>query len=163
MTAVNWNMKRINLYRRSARLAMAFVMSVHIFSGLGLFCANVTLRPFRALGIDPVALGMISSDGPGEVTGSSWDNAGSQDGNSNCCCKKHKKCPAIPRVAITSNPTHRFQKVQCQAKSVCYESFFPNVADHHFAKGGDPPLMEMVSRAPFYSSSPLELTSILLI
>ncbi len=157
-------MKKISAYRRSAGIAMAVVMTVHLLSGLGLFCANETIRSIRALGIDLVAIiGITASEDRGEVSGSSWDTAGSQDGNSNCCCKKHKKCPAIPRAAITSNPTHRFQKVQCQAKSVCYESFFPNVADHHFAKGGDPPLMEMVSRAPFYSSSPLELTSILLI
>jgi hypothetical protein len=160
---MNWNMKKISTYRRSACVVMAVVMSVHVFGGLGLFCASETLRMFRALGIGTVALGIISSDDPGEVTGSAWDTAGSQGGNSNCCCKKHKKCAAIPRAAITSNPTHRFYEVQRQSKSVCCESFFPKVTDHRFATGGGPPSMKLVSRAPFYSSSPLELTSILLI
>lgn len=142
---------------------MAVVMTVHLLSGLGLFCANETIRSIRALGIDLVAIGITASEDRGEVSGSGWDTAGSQDGNSNCCCKKHKKCPAIPRAAITSNPTHRFYEVERQSKSVCCESFFPKVTDHRFATGGGPPSMELVSRAPFYSSSPLELTSILLI
>jgi len=142
---------------------MAFVMTVHVFGGLGLFCASETLRMFRALGIGTVALGIISSDDPGEVSGSAWDTAGSQGGNSNCCCKNHKKCPAIPRTAITSNPTHRFQEVQRQAKSVCCDSLGPQVTSHHFAGRGDKPLMKLAWCEPFFCSNPLALTSVLLI
>jgi len=160
---MNWNMKKISSYRRSAGLVMAVVMSVHLLSGLGLFCANETLRPLRALGIDLVVTGITASEDRVEGSGSSWDTAGSQDGNSNCCCKKHKKCPAIPRAAITSNPTHRFYEVQRQSKSVCCESLVLQVTDHCFAGRGDPPLMELAWSAPFFCSNPLALTSVLLI
>jgi hypothetical protein len=163
LAAMNWNMKKICTYRRSASVVMAVVMSVHVFGGLGLFCASETLRMFRALGIGTVALGIISSDDPGEVTGSAWDTAGSQGGNSNCCCKKHKKCSAIPRAAITSNPTHRFQSVQFQAKSVCCDSLVPQATEHRFAARGDRPLMELAWCAPSFCSNPLALTSVLLI
>ncbi len=77
---------------------MVVMMSVHIFSGLGLLCPTETLGMFRALGIARVALGITLSDhNRGEVSGNGWDTAWSQGGTSKCCCKKHKKCPAIPR------------------------------------------------------------------
>ena len=157
-------MKKISTYRRSASVVMAVVMSVHVFGGLGLFCANETLRMFRALGIARVALGITLSDRDrGEVSGNDWDTAWSQGGTSKCCCKKHKKCPAIPRTAITSNPTHRFQEVQRQAKSVCCDSLGPRATSHHFAGRGDKPLMKLAWCEPFFCSNPLALTSVLLI
>jgi len=163
VAAMNWNMKKFNAFRRSAGLALVLVMGVYLFSGSGLFCTNETLRSIRALGIDPVAVGITASDDPGEVAGSAWDTAGSQGGSSNCCCKKHKKCPAIPRTAIISNPTHRFYEVQFQAKSACCGSLSAQVTDHRFVTGGDPPLMELAWCAPFFCSNPLALTSVLLI
>ena len=157
-------MKKITAYKRSAGVLMVVVMSGHIFSGLGLFCPTETLRMFRALGIARVALGITLSDHDrGEVSGNGWDAAWSQGGTSKCCCKKHKKCPAIPREAITSNPTHRFHEVQFQAKSVCCDSLVPQVTDHRFAARGDRPLMELAWCAPFFCSNPLALTSVLLI
>lgn len=161
---MNLNMKKVSAYRRSAGVAMAVVMSVHVLSGLGLFCANENLRPFIAPRIDSVAIGNAASDRDrGEVAGSAWDTAGSQGGSSKCCCKKHKKCPTIPRAAITSNPTHRFYEVQFQAKSACCGSLSAQVTDHRFVTGGDPPLMELAWCAPFFCSNPLALSSILLI
>jgi hypothetical protein len=155
---VGWNMKKITAYRRSAGLVMVVMMSAHIFSGLGLLCPTETLRMFRALGIAP------SGNARAEIAGSNWDNTvASRGGTSKCCCKKHKKCPAIPRAAITSNPTHRFNEVQFQAKSVCCDSLVPQVTDHRFSARGDRPLMELAWCAPFYCSNPLALTSILLI
>jgi hypothetical protein len=157
-------MKKIIAHKKSAGLIMVVMMSVHIFSGLGLMCPTETLRMFRALGVARVALGITSSDHDrGAVSGSDWDIVWSQGRTSKCCCKKHKKCPAIPRAAITSNPTHRFNEVQFQAKSVCCDSLVPHVTDHRFSARGDRPLIELAWCAPFYCSNPLALTSILLI
>jgi len=150
-------MKGIGAYKRSAGLALVVVMGVHLFSGLGLFCTNETLRSFRTLGI------ASSGNDRSEVSGSAWDAAGSQGGNPNCCCKKHKKCPAIPRTAIISNPTHRFYEVRFQANSVCFDSLVAHVTDPRFAARDDRPLMELAWCAPFCSPTPLELTSVLLI
>ena len=156
-------MKKITAYKRWAGLVMVVMMSVHIFSGLGPLCPTETLGMFRALGIARVALGITLSDhNRGEVSGNGWDTAWSQGGTSKCCCKKHKKCPAIPR-AITSNPAHRFHGVQFQAKSLSCDSLVPPVTDHRFAARGDRPLMELAWCAPFFCSNPLALTSVLLI
>ena len=157
-------MKKITAYKRSASVVMVVMMSAHIFSGLGLLCPTETLRMFHALGIARVALGITSSDHDrGEVSGNAWNTAGIQGGTSKCCCKKHKKCPAIPRETITSNSTHRFHEVQFQAKLVCCDSLVPQVTDHRFAARGDRPLMELAWCAPFFCSNPLALTSVLLI
>jgi hypothetical protein len=157
-------MKKITAYKRSAGVLMVVVMSAHIFSGLGLYCPTETIRMFRALGMARVALGITSSDlDRGEVSGNAWNTAVIQGGTSKCCCKKHKKCPAIPREAITSNPTHRFHAVQVQAKSVCCDSLVPRVTDRRFASRGDRPLMELAWCAQFYCSNPLALTSVLVI
>jgi hypothetical protein len=157
-------MKKITAYKRSACLVMVLMMSVHVLSGLGLFCPTETLRLFRALGIARVALGIApSGNASAEVTRDGWDTAWSHGGTSKCCCKKHKKCPAIPRVAIASNPTHRFHEIQVQAKSVCCDSLVPHLTDHRFAARGDRPLVELAWCAPFFCSNPLELTSVLLI
>lgn len=143
---------------------MVIVMGAHIFSGLGLLCPTETLRMFRALGLARVALGItVSGHDGGELSGNGWDTVRSQGGGSKCCCKKDKKCPAIPRVAITSNPTHRFHEVQLQAKSACCDSLVAPVTEIRFAARGDWPLMELAWRAPFFCSNPLALTSILLI
>jgi hypothetical protein len=157
-------MKKITAYKRSAAVVTVIVMGAHIFSGLGLLCPTETLRMFHALGIARVALGITLSDQDrGEVSGSDWDTLGSQGVGSKCCCKKHKKCPAIPRVAITSNPTQRFLEVQVQAKSACCDSLVPPVTKICFSARGDWPLMELAWSAPFFCSNPLALTSILLI
>lgn len=157
-------MKKITAHKKSAGLVMVVMMSVHIFSGLGLLCPTETLRMFRALGIARVALGITLSDHDrGEVSGNGWDTARSQGGTSKCCCKKHKKCPAVPRVAIISNPTHRFHEIQVQAKSVCCDSLVSHLTDHRFAARGARPLIELAWCAPFFCSNPLALTSVLLI
>jgi hypothetical protein len=157
-------MKKASTYRRSAGLVMAVVMVVHLFGGLGLLCANERLRSFRALGIDAVAAGITSSDnGSEEVSSSALDNAGSQGGTSKCCCKKHKRCPTIPRAAITSNPTQRFHIVQVEAKTSHCHFLTPEVTNHRFAARGDWPLMALEWCAPFSCSDPLALTSVLLI
>ncbi len=157
-------MKKISAYKRSTGIVMVVMMSVHIFGGLGLFCPTEALRLLRALGIARVALGIApSGNASAEVTGDGWDTGWSQGGISRCCCKKHKKCPAIPRVAITSNPTHRFHEIRVQAKSVCCDSLVPHVTDHRFSARGDRPLIELAWCAPFFCSNPLALASVLLI
>jgi len=162
LAMTGWNMKKLSIYRRSTGLVMALVMGVHLFGGSGLFCTNESLRFLRAAGIDPAAIGLNSSD-RGKVSDSAWNAAGNQGGNSNCCCKKHKKCPAIPRAAVTSNPTHRVHEIQSQAKSVRHYSVVAWADDHCFAAGADKPLTELARCAPFSCSDPLSLTSVLLI
>lgn len=158
---MNWNMKKINTFRRSAGLAVVVVMAVHLLSGSGFFCANENVRPFVAPGNETSPSGVTASDsGQGTTSESVGDYAPSQGGGHKCSCKK---CPAVPRTAITSNPTQRFNELQHQAKSVCCEPFVSQSRDYRFATGGAPPLTELVSRAPFYSTIPLELTSVLLI
>jgi hypothetical protein len=154
---MNWNIKKFNACRRSAVVTLVVVMGVHIFSGWGLFCTNETLRSFRALGI------ASSGHDRGEVSGSGWDIGGTQGGSPNCCCKKHKKCPAIPRAAITSNPTQRFNEVQRQFKSVGCNFLVSHPADYRLVTGSGPPLMELAWCSSLYSSSSLALTCVLLI
>lgn len=150
-------MKKFSAYRRSAGFVMVVMMSVQVCSGLGIFCSNTGQRPFPALGIASSHLDR------GEVVGSARDHPENQGGTSKCCCKKQKQCPAIPRAAITSNPTHRLNEVQRLCKSVCFHTVVGPVTGQRLVTGSGPPLMEWVGCAPFYSSTPLEYTCVLLI
>jgi hypothetical protein len=164
LTAMKWNIKRISAYRRSASLAMAIVMSVHMLSVPGLYCAKGVFPPFRSLVTGLVGLSLTPpEDGGVEVAGTDRDNPQSQRGSSNCNCKKQKKCPAIPRAVITSNPTYRFNGVQRQAKSACLDSFVCQVPDHRFASAENRLLVKLACCSPFFCSNPLALTSVLLI
>jgi hypothetical protein len=143
---------------------MAVVMSVHVFSGLGLSCANEALRPFRGLGVDPVALGIASAGhDSGEVYATDGVAAESKGGTSRCCCKKQKKCPVIPRAAITSNPTHRFHEGPSQAKAASCHYLVAELTDYRFSGRNDKPLVEFAWCAPFFCANPLALSSVLLI
>ncbi len=161
---MNWNMKKVSAYRRSAGLAMAVVMSVHILIGPGFFCAKGFLPPFRSVGTDLV---VFAATPPGhdslEVAGTGLDNSESQRGTSNCSCKKQKKCPAIPRAIITTNPTHRFYEVQLQAKLMCPDYFGCQATDHRFGSEENRLLIELSWCSPFCCTNPLALTSVLLI
>jgi len=157
-------MRKTGAHKRLIGRLMVAVMCVHIFSGWGISCANEMLRPFRALGIDP---SVVTIGGPdyagGVVLGRASGTAETKQGHSKCCCKKQKKCPPIPRAAITSNPTHRFHEVQIQATSACCQPLVPQETDHWFAARGSGSLMQLARSAPFFCSNPLALTSVLLI
>jgi hypothetical protein len=148
-------MKKVWAYRQWAGLVMLILMSLHIFSGLRLFCPN----QLRSLGIDIVALAITA---PGHDRGEvSAATAGSRSGTSKCNCKK--QCPVVPRAAITINPTQRFNGVQRQFKSVCCHSLLSHGTDYRLFTGSGPPLVELMRRTSFCSSAPLAITCALLI
>ena len=158
---MNWNMKKIGAYRRWAACIMIVMMSLQIFTGLRLFCPGVLLAPLRAVGIDVGALSSIAPEhDSGEIAAA---DAESQGSTSKCNCKKHKNCPVIPRVVITSNPTQRFNEVQRQFKSVSCHSLVSHVTDYGLVTGSGPPPTELASCKSLYSSTPLSLTCVLLI
>lgn len=154
-------MKKIGAYRKWAGLVMAILMGLHVFSGLRLFCPRALLPPVLALVIDVGALARVAPEhNSGEIAAG---GAESRSGASKCCCKKQKKCPVIPRAAIASNPTQRFNDVQRQFKSKCCHSLVSHVADYRLVTRSDPPLIELVSCTSLYSSTPRALTCVLLI
>ncbi len=157
---MNWNMKKIGAYRKWAGIVMAIVMSFHVFSGLRLFCPGALLASLRAVGID---VGDLSSIAPernsGEVAAATGESG---TGTSKCDCKKQKKCPAIPRVAISSNPSQRFNEVQREFQAVQCHPCGSHVTDDSLYRGSGPPLTELASIFT-YPSIPLSLTCVLLI
>lgn len=157
-------MRNITAYKKWAVLVMIVVMSFDIFTGLRPLCANGLVPLLRALGIDRVAVAIGSPDDNREQASSSTlVSAEGRGGPSKCGCKKHKKCAVIPRTAITSNPTHRFNEVQRQAASVCGDYLVPEAPDHRSATRGETVLLELACRASSCSSTLLERTCILLV
>lgn len=143
---------------------MAMVLSCQVLTGTGLFCSGEFRRSLHALRNNTTAVRVVlSHTGIAEVSGEACDTAGSLGGTSHCSCKKHKKCPPIPRATITSNPTNRFHEIRFQAKSERPQYVVAAVTDHRFTGRGDWPLMELAWSAPFFCSSPLSLSSVLLI
>jgi len=139
---------------------MAILMGLHIFSGLHLFCPGVLLAQLRSLGI---AVGGLSSVAPehksGDITATADDK---RSGASKCCCNKQKKCPVIPRVAITSNPLQRFNIIQREFQSVQYNSAVSHVIEYRWNPGSGPPFTEWASTYIF-PTAPVSLTCVLLI
>ena len=130
---MSWNMKKIGAYRKWAGLLMAILMGLHIFSGLRLFCPGALLAQLRTLGIDVGALSSIAPErNSGEITAAADEK---RSGTSKCSCNKQKKCPVIPRVAITSNPLQRFNSVQREFQSVQYNSLVSHVIDYRWIQG----------------------------
>jgi len=159
------NMEKISANKRRAGLIMSVVMTFHLFSGLGLFCADEFLASFRAYVSE--SAGALAATAPEDgISGASAGNSVNSHGKGGtlpCSCKKKKKCPAIPRTVITSNPTHRLSEFQRLAKSECCDSLVPQVTGRHFFTRGNTPLLELASHAASYSSTPLALTCVLLI
>jgi hypothetical protein len=150
-------MKKIGAYRQWMGLVMVMLVSLHISGGLRFFCPT----ELRSLGID---IGVFAITAPGYDSGEfGAPPVGSQSGTSKCNCKKQKKCPIIPRAAITLNPSQRFNQVQGQFKSVCCYSFVSHATDFRFATGSGPPLMELALSAWFCSPTPLVRACVLLI
>ena len=141
---------------------MALVLSCQLVSGTGLFCAGQFSHPSRSLVNDPAALAVASADREGVPEGA-WNNADSQKGTPPCTCKKHKKCPTIPRSAITSNPNYRSNEYQRQAESACYDVFVCQTADISFGAGGGRSPTDRAWSAPLYTSTILASTCVLLI
>lgn len=158
-----WSMKKIGAYKNRGALVMALVLSYQLLTGTGLFCAIQIPHPPLSLANHQTALPGSTADRE-DSSGSAGINAGDSQGRTlPCSCKKHKKCPAIPRAIITSNPTHWFSEFPHQAKSDCYDALVPHAMEHRIAAKGGPPLMKLAWCAPFFCSNPLALTSVLLI
>ena len=162
---MSWNVNKISAYRRRAGIITVFVMISYLFSGLGIFCADASLAQFRTHGMDnssAVAVTPPDRDN-GEVSAGASGNRDRKGGTLPCSCKKKKKCPAIPRAAIISNPTHRSSEFQRLAKSDCWDALVSQTMDIHFVTRGNTPLLELAWRSSFFSSPPLALTCVLLI
>jgi hypothetical protein len=157
-------MQRISAYKRRAGIIAMIVMSSYFVSGLRLFCADDFLLPLRSFASNAAtAVATASGAEDTEVSAHASVSFDATGGTSPCSCKKKKKCPAIPRTVITSNPTHRLSEFQRLAKSECCDSLVPQVTGHHFFTRGNTPLLELASHAAFYSSTPFALTCVLLI
>ena len=158
------HMKRVSMHRRAATLTMIVAMSVHVFSGFGVFCANKALRPLRSLGIFPVALELAPSSHAGRLNnGKARFQAESRGRTSPRCCKMMKKCPVVTRGATTSNQTRKLHEAQFATKSGAWISRPAIVTDHRLTARGGRPLMELACCTPFFRSDPLAVTTILLI
>jgi hypothetical protein len=152
------NVKKISTYKRRAGIIMIIVMSFHILAGLRLFCTDEFLASFRAYASTIAS----RADNP-EVSDANSLNLKGKGGTLPCSCKKKKKCPAIPRAAITSNPNHQSNEFQRLAKSECRDSLAAQGTDRSFLTGGDTPFLELAVSESVHSSTPLALTCVLLI
>jgi hypothetical protein len=85
---------------------MLLVMSMHVFTGLRLFCASdvFSIKDVPIL-VNPEHVGSVNE---------SWVD----DDKPNCSCKKHKRCLPSPRALITSNSSSRFLDYQRQLSFV---------------------------------------------
>jgi hypothetical protein len=157
-------MKKISAYKRRAGIIVIIVMSAYIVSGLRLFCADDFLASLRVYGSNTGTFS-ASASGFGDTDVSAEDsmNLDAKDGTLPCTCKKKKKCPAIPRATITSNPNHRSSEFQRLAKSVCCDCSPGRVTDNLFPAGGHNPLLDLASLRACHSCTPLAVTCILLI
>ncbi len=142
-------MEKISAYKKCAGFVMAILMGLHIFSGLRLFCPGAFLPTLLAIGIEVGAVVGIAPGQDGVEIAAGVAEA--QSGASKCCCKKQKQCPVIPRAAITSNPTQRFNDIQRQFTSECCHSLVAHVTAYSFVTGSGPPVTELA----FAFSSPL--------
>lgn len=157
-------MKKISAYKRKAGIIMILVMSFHIFAGLPLFCADEFFALLRAYGSNASGImAIVSPTENAEVSVGKSANVNGKGGTVPCSCKKKKKCPAIPRAIITSNPTHRSSEFQRLIKSEGRDSLIARVTDRSFLAGGDRLLLASAVSESFHSSTPLAFTCVLLI
>jgi hypothetical protein len=155
-------MKRIGAYKNWGALVTMFVLSFQLLTGTGLFCANRFPHSARSLENDRTGLAATFGDSE-DHSAPALEKAAGQGRTLPCTCKKGKNCPAIPRAALISNPTHRFYEVQRRLGSACCDGLSADVTDHRFALGTAPPYWEAMCETPFYSATPLSITCILLI
>jgi hypothetical protein len=157
-------MKKIGVYKRKAGIIMIIVMSFHFFAGMRLFCADESLALLRANGSNVGDITALGSPIANKETSVNQTANGNGSGRTvPCGCKKKKKCPAIPRAIITSNPTHRPSEFQRLTKSECRDSLIALVTDRSFRARGDGPLLASAVSESFHSSTPLAFTCVLLI
>lgn len=143
---------------------MIVVMSFHVLAGLRLFCADESLALFRAYGSNASDIATIfSSNEKADVSIGTSANVSGKGRTVPCSCKKKKKCPAIPRAMITSNPSHRSSEFQRPTKSEGRDSLIGRVTDRSFRARRGGPLLALAVSESFHSSTPLSFTCVLLI
>lgn len=155
-------MKKIGAHRRWTTVVMGLVLACQLLTGTGFFCAGLTSHVSRPWVSDRTAF-VDSNASVEDLSEDASNGAVSERESVPCTCKKHKKCPTIPRSALTSYPIHRFLKVERLAKADCWDHLAPIAKDHRFALRGGPPYLELESGCPIHSFSPLEATCVLLI
>lgn len=161
---MSWKMKKIGACKRRAGIIVIIVMSTYIVSGLRLFCADDFLSSLRFYGSNAGAsMAAVSGTDSAQISAGDSVNLNAKGRTLPCSCKKKKKCPAIPRATITSNPTHRLSEFQRLANAECRDLLNAQVMSHRLFAGGDAPLLDSCSFSACRSFTPLALTCVLLI
>ncbi len=133
---------------------MVIMMSLHIFSGLRLFCGSAYSKigsshlPIRA-SVDVLR------------TGDSDNEIALGQGNPQCSCKKQKKCTPTPRIIANSNTLPRFAQQQSEMRSERHHLSCSADAVHDFRTRGDPVLLTAEQSLPFSMASHVSQTCVL--
>lgn len=152
----------IGAHKKSTTVALSFVLAFQLLTGTGFFCAVKFSHVSRPLGNPSATFAADLKASPEVASEDGWDGSVNQRESVPCSCKKHKKCPTIPRLALISYPIHRFAEVERLTKGDCRHLAF-TAKDYRFALRDGPPYLELESGGPIHSSSPLEATCVLLI
>lgn len=155
-------MKKIGVHRKWTTVVMGLVLACQLLTGTGFFCAGLASHVSRPWVSDRTA-SVDSNAYVEDLSEDTWNGAVSERESVPCSCKKHKKCPTIPRSALTSYPVHRFTGIECRLKANCWDHVAPTTKDYRFAMRGGPPTVEWEVGKPFPSSTPLAITCVLLI
>jgi hypothetical protein len=153
---------RIGAHKKWTTLVVGFVLACQLLTGTGFFCAFKYTQASRALAKSR----MVSAVSNASIAGLSedaWNGSVSERQSVPCGCKKHKKCPTIPRSALTSNPSQRYSEVERHLKGASCDYIAPDLNDYRFALRDGPPSMELGAGTAFPYSTPLAITCILLI
>lgn len=156
-------MNIIGAHKKWTALALGFLLAFQLLTGTGFFCAFKFSQATPPTGND-LATFAADTNATGEVASEDgWNGSVNQRESVPCTCKKHKKCPTIPRLALTSYPVHRFTEIEQLSKGECRDHLAFNAKDYRFALRGGPPYVGLESGCPFRSAGPLEITCVLLI
>ena len=159
---MSWSMKKISRYKTETIVVVTLVLCCQLLTGTGLFCTV----PFRHLshlsGHNRTVLSGTTIERQG-ISSGSWGRVGSHNVTPPCKCKRHRKCPAIPRVALTTSPTYRSNKAQRELGSQIGNPFVSNALDYRFALGGSPPYPGLPGDTRFDPCTLLLDTCVLLI
>lgn len=154
-------MKIIGEHKKSTTLVLGFVLAFQLLTGTGFFCAAQYAQAPNPSGNESRAFADTNASVE-DVFASPWKGSVSERESGPCTCKKHKKCPTIPRSTLISNPNHRLAEVERLLNCAGCDGIAP-VESHRLALRGGPSYVESVSSRPFPSSSPLAGTCVLLI
>ena len=153
----------IGAHKKWTTVALSLVLAFQLLTGTGFFCAVKFSQISRPLGDPAATFGADTNASPEVASEDGWNGSVNQRESVPCACKKHKKCPTIPRLALTSYPIQRVTEIERLVKADCWDHLVPTAKDYRFAVRGGPPYLELESGGPIHSFSPLEATCVLLI